>query len=84
MGAKYCSRNCCDSIMCDTYISQVGYICKDCIEEFKKYVISEQLVLNRNSKVIEELYKFIMTKKDESIDCSIVINLDEFFKEHTL
>lgn len=34
MGVKSCSISDCESIMCDTYVDGVGYICTDCQERF--------------------------------------------------
>ncbi len=50
MGVMSCHRNGCESIMCDTYIYDVGYICVDCQKEFKqnmirKIIYSEEILL---------------------------------------
>lgn len=33
MGVMGCFRNNCESIMCDRYSSEHGYLCNDCFEE---------------------------------------------------
>ena len=33
MGVKSCSRNGCESIMCDRYSTEYGYICYSCFDE---------------------------------------------------
>lgn len=34
MGVMSCDRKGCDSIMCDHYSSEYGYICYECISEY--------------------------------------------------
>ena len=33
MSVMSCSRNCCDSVMCDRYSANFGYICPSCYTE---------------------------------------------------
>jgi hypothetical protein len=35
MGVMQCSRNGCQSILCDRYSSEFGYICEDCVMELE-------------------------------------------------
>ena len=53
MGVMSCSRNGCDSIMCDTYIDSVGYICRYCQDEFKSYLKA----LGKSPKTKGELHR---------------------------
>lgn len=34
MGVLNCDRTDCDNIMCDYYLSDFGYICRECKDEF--------------------------------------------------
>lgn len=36
MSVMECSRTNCNNIMCEKYLESVGYICYECLEEFKK------------------------------------------------
>lgn len=83
MGVMGCSRKDCDSIMCDTYIDDFGYICSDCKTEFKDY-------LKKNGKessltegeIIGELLEFRPTRKGQFLD-SEPIGIDDFFESYT-
>lgn len=35
MGVLACSRNGCESIMCDYYSYEYGYICSECLDELR-------------------------------------------------
>lgn len=59
MGVKSCSRRNCDSIMCDTIIDSIGYICADCESEFKNYLIREGINPKTSNKIKKELMKFM-------------------------
>lgn len=38
MGVMACSRRGCENIMCDVYITRIGYLCNHCLNEFtEKY-----------------------------------------------
>lgn len=54
MGVMSCCRKNCDNIMCDNYITNIGYICNDCLSELYNYK-------KRN------IEKFLNTKKSEKI-----------------
>lgn len=74
MGVMSCSRNGCDSIMCDTYVDgEIGYVCFDCQSEFKEYLRS----INENPTTDEEvrvfLEQFMQSEKGSTQD------LDESF-----
>ena len=59
MGVMSCNRKSCENIMCDTYISQVGYICNDCQSEFQ-----EQNGGNySHRRLIKKLEKFMCEEK---------------------
>ncbi len=80
MGVLACNKNNCSHIMCDTYIDDIGYICNDCKEDFKKWLLTL-----RTAPKTEEAYKkclkqFMDMKKmgrQESIE-----SVDEFFSKY--
>ena len=37
MGVMSCYRAECESIMCDYYATEFGYICNDCLQELRDY-----------------------------------------------
>jgi len=51
MGVMGCSRNGCDSVMCDRYSHKYGYICDECFEEL--YALQQ----------IPDIEKFMMSLK---------------------
>jgi hypothetical protein len=59
-----CSRSSCPSIMCDTYVDGVGYVCRECQTEFKEYLVSNGIVVNTEGEIKRELKKFMDTEKD--------------------
>lgn len=77
MGVMSCYRKNCDNIMCDIYITDIGYICYDCQKEFgeKKY--------KTETKLLKALKEFMSTRKsdfkadyNESISLSDYLNRD--------
>jgi len=82
MGVKSCSRNCCASIMCDTYVNSVGYVCNSCQEEFKLCVDRLNLSVNTESEIKNHLDSFMNTEKG-FYDKTFEKIIDEFFKKCT-
>lgn len=82
MGVLSCSRYDCPRIMCDTYVSSVGYICNECKEEFKEYLSANSLNPQNEGEIERELRTFMQTSKDtyfKGRDMSV----DEFFNSYT-
>ena len=77
-----CSRKDCDGIMCDTYVSSVGYICYECQSEFKEYLEKEDLNPKTEGQIIRELEKFMVTTKDKYVEGKETTVCD-FFEERT-
>lgn len=76
MGVMTCSRVNCNNILCDEYIPDIGYICNDCIYEFK------QIHSNREdlfSNFMNDLEMFMKIRKGK--DVNKIIDVDRFFKE---
>jgi len=82
MGVMECSRNNCENIMCDTYIDDIGYICRGCQNEFKDYLKSKGLdgVIPEGT-LRTELKTFMKSEKDTYLGNEI--GVDEFFDSHT-
>jgi len=86
MGVMACSRKNCESIMCDTYIPEIGYICNYCQKEFIKYVEriepSDSKEKFSDHRIKNELEIFMETPRGE-FDDENKLTVDEFFTKHT-
>jgi hypothetical protein len=82
MGVMNCSRRECSSIMCDTYIESIGYVCYECQAEFKEYLQKNGLNPTTESQIKEELEKFMITPKGSHKEGKD-ISVDDFFNERT-
>lgn len=82
MGVKGCFRIGCDSIMCDTYVPEVGYVCSDCQKDFKLWLDSIGICPNTNGKILVRLKEFMDIPKSE-MDSTIVNSIDEFFSGYS-
>jgi hypothetical protein len=81
MGVMTCSRKYCNNIMCDTYISSVGYVCRDCQSEFKIFLQVNQS--NPQTDVeIENALKDFMETKAGSFNGQ-PMSVESFFSNHT-
>lgn len=78
-----CSRNGCESIMCDTYVDGgVGYICRYCQEEFKEYLTKEGIQVSTDAEIRRELEKFMSTYKG-SYEKGNEMSVDNFFSSYS-
>lgn len=78
MGVMACSKKGCDNIMCDHYVPSVGYICYECISDFKKnhYGFKNELEL------IDILGVYVdMNKKVSLLDDDKFIDMNKFFSD---
>ena len=82
MGVMRCSRIGCNSIMCDTHVDLIGYVCGECQGEFKNYLISNNIKAKTSRQINIELKKFMKTEKSEFINDDET-SVDEFFKDYT-
>lgn len=57
MGVMHCSRNGCEN-KTSRSIGGVGYLCKECEEDFKSYIREEQAI-ETDGQIKNELIKFI-------------------------
>jgi len=79
-----CSRRNCESIMCDTYVDGIGYVCRDCQDEFKGYLAQHQIDPRTSGDIQDSLKEFMRTyKKGEYEERNREITVDAFFNEHT-
>ena len=77
MGVMNCSRNSCNSIMCDTYIELFGYMCENCKKEFKQFLIDKDNINEKDmskGEIFHELKLFNLSSKEDNKRMSI----DEF------
>ena len=83
MGVMSCSRGTCNNIMCDTYIDDVGYVCRECQKEFEKYLETNDYHPNTAHGIITHLKMFMKTAKIDH-DNEKEISVGEFFRSHSL
>ncbi len=82
MGVLPCSRKNCDNIMCDTYITSIGYVCYECQSEFKEYLETNNINLTTEGEIAAELEKFIGTSKNK-FSKGDDISVNDFFAKNT-
>lgn len=76
MGVMSCSRKNCTNIMCDTYISNIGYICDECKHEF----MSENIREYKEYEIEEMLTSFLINSKKQSN--TNLMTVEEYFKQN--
>ena len=81
MGVMSCSRRYCDSIMCDTYINDIGYVCRECEDEFRKYLKDDQIQPSNDNEFKSVLKIFMETDKDTYIE-KPEIDVSDFFNQY--
>jgi len=79
MGVKGCFRTGCDNIMCDVYISDIGYICWECEREFKNYLEEKNIEVTTEYEIKRELKKFMDIRKGEHDTEKKTMSVEEFF-----
>lgn len=82
MGVMSCSRNGCMSIMCDTYVQSVGYVCNECKSGFKEYLQKNCLNPTTEGQISKELKVFMDTPIDTYIEGNKT-TVDDFFNDRT-
>jgi len=80
MGVMACDRTGCDSIMCDTYIEVTGYICNECIREFKQYIENNDIKPKTHHDIKNLVIGFMNTLKPCGNDDEMTV--DEFFEKN--
>lgn len=80
MGVMECNRTGCDNIMCDTYVEGIGYICGECQEGFKRFVLND--IVGNDSDIEYYLRIFMHTYKNSFMGYSAE-KIDEYFKQRT-
>lgn len=83
MSVLSCQRYGCGSIMCDTYVDGVGYVCDECQEDFKKFIASKGIILSNEDDIIKYLKLFMETEKNEYITDDEIGMIDNFFEKNT-
>lgn len=81
MGVLACSRKGCENIMCDTYVPEVGYVCKSCQQEFKNYIEIQKPGQKLYDYEIKEELKFFITFGVP--DSFGETDIDSFFDNYT-
>jgi len=81
MGVMPCHRHGCTSILCDTYIPEIGYVCSECQREFKNFLITKQSNSFTEGEILTHLKEFVQTEKNYYSDKQISVN--DFFQKYT-
>lgn len=82
MGVMSCHRPSCSSIMCDTYVDGIGYVCRECQSEFKEYLEQNGIVVKTEGEIYRALKMFMGTEKD-SHKQGVEMTVGEFFSSHS-
>lgn len=84
MGAMECNRTGCESVMCDTYVKDVGYICTGCQTEFQRMIeLKGGDTKFTRHEIKMELEAFIHTDKAKSAeDFHEKVTVRSFFSEN--
>ena len=81
MGVMSCSRYGCESIMCDTYVETVGYVCNDCQSEFEDYSKKNMESNSSEGEILRHLKIFMDTDKDSYTEGE-EMSITDFFKSY--
>lgn len=82
MSVLSCSRRGCPHVMCNTYITGIGYICFDCQNEFKEFLDKNNKNPTTEEEIRDTLENFMETTPRKNYGCG-GISIDEFFRQHT-
>lgn len=82
MGVMSCYRKDCESILCDTYVDDIGYVCSECQREFNDYLDKENVPHGTEGEIKEALRDFMKTRKGKHLGGK-EMSVDEFFNQHT-
>lgn len=81
MGVMACSRNRCETIMCDKYITDIGYVCNSCQKEFKDYIEKKHgRTIIPEGEMKKEFSDFMDSEKGFVYGDDI--DVDEFFSRY--
>lgn len=81
MGVLACDRYKCDNIMCNMCVES-NYICRECKEEFKNYVLAKGIPLHSDYDIKRALKQFMETEKAEFDGDANTVDIEEFFSRH--
>lgn len=82
MSVLSCVRNYCESIMCDTYIPGIGYVCFKCQKEFKVFLSNKGYGVNSDLEIESHLGEFLELSSTDNF-VSVDNLVEEFFQRHT-
>ena len=68
--------------MCDTYVSDIGYICSECQSEFQEYLEENNLEPKTEGEIKKLLKKFMGTSKGDFVKGE-EMSVNEFFTKHS-
>lgn len=81
MSVLACDRKDCKNIMCDVCINGSYYVCNDCEQEFKEYLVKENLNPTTEGEIYREFEKFMATSKDTYTQGE-PISVEDFFNKN--
>lgn len=76
-----CNRKNCDTILCDTYVPHVGYICHECQREFGEFIDKRGIDPQTEGEIVSALSVFMQT--DKVLSSSTPMTVREFFDKHS-
>lgn len=83
MSVMECSRTGCTSILCDTYVDGIGYVCNGCQYSFRNRIDNKFHGVQQTSKVLlKELKKFMSGDGVIPKQKKKAITVEEFFKQY--
>jgi len=82
MSVLACSKVGCENVMCDTYVPEVGYVCRDCQKDFHQYMTRTD-GLGSDENEIKQALVWWLSKPKETGWHPILDHVTEFFKRYT-
>lgn len=86
MGVMACSVSNCTEIMCDTYIEDFGYMCSDCKERFKDYILRQpdNKYFDSSAYLVDKLKEFKEIPVSSANKEKVILAVEEFLKSKSI
>lgn len=79
MGVLACSRSDCDNIMCELISDEYGYICNECFEELKEFLVYRGTVNDTEGNCL--IKEFMESPKTHERSSSLAGKMEDFLSE---
>lgn len=83
MSVNKCHRNGCTSILCDTYVDSIGYVCYNCQKEFQMTMGPLVVLGEMTEDHIESCLGSFMNIKKKEVYGHYDEQIKNFFAKHT-